>query len=1272
MKRWLAGGLLFSALAAGGAGYWLVATSSGLQFVMQSLVTSIPLPLTYHNLQGSILTAIKADRAQYKTSKVRVSIEQFATGFSLATLLSGRLAFDNVRALDVEVLQLSDAPEVSPQDGLPTDEPGDGGLALVFLLRDVAIKTLRIANEEKTIARFSDVVLRKAKIRDKFAFQDLAFATGAGSVTASGAVGFSASAAVELTAAWQTKATEQIPAARGAASFKGTYQQLTVDGQLDAPVAFAVRGEIDRPFSGLAWQANITGNVLPLSLFRSDIDTELHRYELNANGDLSKFSVQGQSELWDAELGKWSASLNAHISASHIELTALNLAALDSSATLAVTGTTLEHFDIASQGPFKIAASWKNLQWPLADTPTLVSKAGQLEITGSINDYQVQLADTDLIVNHQAVTQLNANGHGNSKNLSLADFSAVYLAGSWQGKGRLEWADAFLWDAAITVQGLDPSIHWPQWPASLNGAANIKGQHKAGGWQVAGEIKQLGGKLAGVAIDQASLGFEATEGRYSVKNLSFKSRQNQLRGAAEVKLAADTKPYVIANWNINAKNLAQLLPDVKGAIISQGKMRGELASLQVSTSIQAQDLVYKDYRIGAINGTVNLDPSINSALLIDLKLDGLASGKNEIQQLSLQGQGTTGNHQLALSSALDARRSLQLTARGGYANELWNGMLVATRIDTAEFGQWKQQQPSDVSVSLAQLNVGRYCLTPLDADAQVCLEIQSALLDDWKGAINIKNLPVATFRKYYPPQVISAKGAVSGSASYHFQKNVIRQFQARLISENGEVVYGLAADDPQNLTYRRLQADITHTEQGVRITSKMDLAELGDVDIRASLKDKHTLSPLDASQQIQGRIVVDLKSLTILPLIFTDIQYIEGRKYSEYSVSGTIGNPLVVGHSDITMAALTLPRLGIELKDIKISARSDEKYTIKVSGQARSGDGRIVINGEMLDYRNANLLAKMTITGENFPAARLPEITMDVSPQLTAIVKNDELRLEGELLIPKSIIQILKPVAVVAPSADVVIINGDEEPEPPAKKLKLTAEVKVKLGHNVKLEGFGVNSRLLGEVVVLETPEGTTLGTGEIRFAEGRFSAYDRELVIESGTLTYASSPIENPIVNIKATRKIDAKTRVGVIVSGYAQDPKLELFSEPAMEQSDILSYLILGYPISQASKSDGSTLSGAAGSIGLIGGEILAKQIANQFGIDDVKVISDSTTQQATLALGKYLSPRLYAQYAMGIGQAVNTFRVEYELTSRWMLKTEASSEQQGADLFYTIEFD
>ena len=53
----------------------------------------------------------------------------------------------------------------------------------------------------------------------------------------------------------------------------------------------------------------------------------------------------------------------------------------------------------------------------------------------------------------------------------------------------------------------------------------------------------------------------------------------------------------------------------------------------------------------------------------------------------------------------------------------------------------------------------------------------------------------------------------------------------------------------------------------------------------------------------------------------------------------------------------------------------------------------------------------------------------------------------------------------------------------------------------------------------------------------------------------------------------------------------------------------------------------------------------------------------------VGRYLSPKIYVSYGIGLIEAFNTFIVRYQLSKRWQLKAE-SGEAHGADLLYTIE--
>ena len=131
-------------------------------------------------------------------------------------------------------------------------------------------------------------------------------------------------------------------------------------------------------------------------------------------------------------------------------------------------------------------------------------------------------------------------------------------------------------------------------------------------------------------------------------------------------------------------------------------------------------------------------------------------------------------------------------------------------------------------------------------------------------------------------------------------------------------------------------------------------------------------------------------------------------------------------------------------------------------------------------------------------------------------------------------------------------------------------------------------------------------------------------------------------------------------------------------MTETDALAYLLFGRPMSQATTAEGNLMAQAASSLGAVGGEFLIKKIGNTFGIEDIRVETTavaspagtlSTAQQATVVLGKYLSPKLYITYGVGTVDRINTLRLRYQLGRHWTVEAE-SGLYQGTDILYTID--
>ena len=210
-------------------------------------------------------------------------------------------------------------------------------------------------------------------------------------------------------------------------------------------------------------------------------------------------------------------------------------------------------------------------------------------------------------------------------------------------------------------------------------------------------------------------------------------------------------------------------------------------------------------------------------------------------------------------------------------------------------------------------------------------------------------------------------------------------------------------------------------------------------------------------------------------------------------------------------------------------------------------------------------------------------------------------------------------------------------------------------------------------------------------------------MTISQGKFIYAGGPLNNPGIFLQASRSFTTnnqystdlaqglstdgnKITVGLIIRGRLKSPKSHLFSIPSSRsQSDILSMLILGKPISQASDegsdsalSSSQLLLSALTKLNLGGGtsgQQLTDQLKHAFGIDELNFESqshydsetDTVNENTALVIGKSLSSKLSMHYSVGFSQGTSLLKIKYQFSPRWAIQTETSGNTNGVDLIY-----
>jgi translocation and assembly module TamB len=236
---------------------------------------------------------------------------------------------------------------------------------------------------------------------------------------------------------------------------------------------------------------------------------------------------------------------------------------------------------------------------------------------------------------------------------------------------------------------------------------------------------------------------------------------------------------------------------------------------------------------------------------------------------------------------------------------------------------------------------------------------------------------------------------------------------------------------------------------------------------------------------------------------------------------------------------------------------------------------------------------------------------------------------------------------------------------------KLAINLGLDLGQQLRLKGRGLDTRLAGQVR-LTTPNSRTHVQGTLQAIDGTYAAYGQRLQIERGSIAFTGS-LDNPRLDIQAMRPQSptaaaSDVRVGVLINGTAQDPRVRLYSEPAMTETEKLSWLVLGRAPAGLNGADIGLLQTAA--YALLDGEgpSVHDNLIKTLGLDELSVRqTDGAVRDTIVAVGKQVSSKWYVGYERSLNATAGTWQAIYRLAQRFTLRVQ-SGDDNAIDLIWS----
>lgn len=851
-----------------------------------------------------------------------------------------------------------------------------------------------------------------------------------------------------------------------------------------------------------------------------------------------------------------------------------------------------------------IKGNWKDVRWPLiGDEELIKSKKADFSVKGSLDDYQLE---ADLALSGKDIPEgdWKISTRGNTESLSDLRLTGKVLEGEIDASGNVAFSPKPAWDLSVNAKGINPGVQWPDHEGDISFSTTSKGSITDSGPDLVADIQNMSGSYKGQELGGGGR-VAFANGKVSADGMKAKV------GSATIDIDGALGDNLDLTWKMNAEQLSDLVPGVKGDIELEGKLSGTRDEPRLQFDLAARDFNSGSLQGKSVTGTGVLDLTGKTASNIDISGESLKLANYQWQELKLKGGGRPEEHQLSLSMTGDAP-DIALELKGGIAEERWNGSLEKLELLQTPVGDWKLYEPVALEAAPEFSTMKVLCLT--NFPAVLCADANWRSESGVAARVALESFNSELFSDLMPPDVqIDAplSGNIELSVPPGGKPNAVAHFdipEGKIQFESkGDVITAILGES---------EADVVLTDDSVNATASLALGEIGTIDADVSIGD------LYGAQNLSGEIASEVKDISLAGIGASQLRSIDGAFFSNLKLGGTTAAPQLVGDVNLEGFAAEIPSVSLKLREGNVRAISDGKGNLNLEGQIKSGEGDMNLGGF---FNPETGQMEVTLIGENFQVANAPRQKAVISPDLEIKIDGDNISVLGELEIPAAFIAAGGDSGVIVESSDVTVIEKEEDKkqeDDPNSRVRLG--IKVSLGDDVRVKAGQFDGALGGGITIEQLPGKVPTGSGAIEVVSGDFLVYGQKLTMERGRILFGGGPLDNPALEIDVARDVPTyEVKAGAKVRGTAQAPILELSSEPAQTDANTISYILFGKPVGTG----------------------------------------------VSYTLGKQITPKLYVSYGIDLFDKIRSFNARYKITDTLALVA-ASSINDSADLIYTIE--
>lgn len=909
--------------------------------------------------------------------------------------------------------------------------------------------------------------------------------------------------------------------------------------------------------------------------------------------------------------------------------------------------------------PLNLEVVSKQLYWPFTGKKEYQADNLKLKFSGKMTDYTLSFR-SDVKGEQIPPAAITLDAKGNEQQLNLDKLRVSALQGNTDLKAVLDWSKAISWRGELKLDGINTAKQFPDWPAKLDGLVKTSGSLYGGTWQV--DVPEL--KLAG-NVKNNKVNVDGKLNGNSYMQWKIPGLHIELgRNSADVKGELGQKDLAL-DATIDAPNLDNALPGLGGTAKGTIKVRGDVKAPQLLADLTASNLRWQELSVARVLLKGDVKSTDQIAGNLDLRIERISQPGVDLSLVTLDAKGSEKQHQLKLRiQGEPVSGQLDLSGSFDRAEERWRGSFSNTRFETP-VGPWSLNRALalDYRNKEQKINIGVHCWT--NPNAELCVPQPIDAGAKGRALVNLNRFDLAMLKPFMPDDT-QAVGTFSGRAdvSWDAESGGLPQGSVTL-QGNGVKVTQIVNDSPLPVAFDTLNLNAELKNNQAKLGWLIRVANNGQLDGQVQITDPQ------GRRNLGGNVNMRNFDLAIANSIFSRGEKAAGKLNANLRLAGNAERPQLFGQLQLNGVDIDGNFMPFDMQPSQL-AMNFNGMNSTLAGTVRTKQGDIALSGDADWTQIDNWRARVAAKGNKVRITVPPMVRLDVSPDVEFVATPSLFTLDGRVDIPWARIVVHEvPESSVGVSSDEVMLDKDLKPiKPQTAGIPINSNLVIHVGNNVRLDAFGLKARLNGDLKMVQDRQGLGLN-GQINIPEGRFHAYGQDLIVRKGELLF-SGPPDQPLLNIEAIRNPESTENdviAGVRVTGTADEPKAEIFSDPAMSQQEALSYLLRGQGLDN-SGDDGNAMTSMLVGLGVAqSGQVVGK-IGETFGVSNLALDTAGVGDSSQVVVSGYVLPGLQVKYGVGIFDSLATLTLRYRLMPKLYLEA-VSGIDQALDLLYQFEF-